>query len=57
MTYLDRCGELQDEIRHCINHSDEIDSSVVEERNELIGDIYGQIKDWGDEYIKRSHKR
>jgi hypothetical protein len=51
MTYLDKCGELEDKIKHCINHSDEIDLNVVKEWNELIGDIYGQIKDWDDEYI------
>ena len=51
MTYLEKAEELQDEIRHGINHSDEIKLSVVKEWNSLINDVmYGGKKDWDDEY-------
>ena len=53
MTYLEKAAELQENIKHNLNHSDEIDLNVVKEWNELIGDIYGQIKTWDDEYEEK----
>lgn len=50
MTYLEKATELELDIKHDLNHSDEIDLNTVKEWNDLIGDIYGQIKDWEDEY-------
>ena len=51
MTYIEKAGELQDEIRHSINHSGLIDLKVVEEWNELILDVmYSGEKSWEDEY-------
>ena len=51
MTYLEKASELQDEIRHGINHSDDISLTVVEEWNRIINLImYSGTKDWDDEY-------
>ena len=50
MTYLEKADELQDEIRHGINHSDEIELGVVEEWNRIIQDVMYGSKRWEDEY-------
>lgn len=50
MTYLDRAGELQDSIRHDINHSDEISLSEVVEWNNIVSEVMGGNKKWDDEY-------
>ena len=50
MTYLERADELQDEIRDGINHSDEIELSVVEEWNKIVVDVMYGDKHWDDEY-------
>lgn len=52
MTYLEKATELELDIKHDLNHSDEIDLDQVKEWNALINTIYGQIKTWEDEYEK-----
>lgn len=54
MTYLEKATELELDIKHDLNHSDEIDLNTVKEWNELINDIYSQVKDWDDEYERRN---
>ena len=50
MTYLERIDELQYEIRYGMNHSDEIELSVIVEWNKIIEDVMYGDKHWDDEY-------
>lgn len=50
MTYSDRATELQDDIRHDLNHSDEISLDSVKEWNRIICDVMYGSKTWDDEY-------
>ena len=50
MTYLDRANELEEDIKHDINHSNEISLDSVREWNHIIGEVMGGNKRWDDEY-------
>ena len=50
MTYLDRATELEEDIKHNLNHSDEISLSAVIEWNRIVGEVMGGDKKWDDEY-------
>lgn len=52
MTYLDRATELEEDIKHDINHSDEISLSSVMEWNQIIQDVMYGTKNWDDEFSK-----
>lgn len=50
MTYLNRASELQEDIMHDLNHSDEISLESVKEWNDIVAEVMGGEKDWYDVY-------